>query len=111
MSVKYDLDRMKLLNEAPELIRKAVQRGWMSYPIGQKFMPDGRPDPMLFDVERIIPQKYTPELCRRAYLLLESGMTLDDTAAECGVARVSIVYLITKGHDQQLAEDRSKLKD
>ena len=36
MRPKYDLDRAKLLNDAPALIKKAIKYGWMSYPVGQK---------------------------------------------------------------------------
>ena len=108
MRPKYDLDRAKLLNDAPALIKKAIKYGWMSYPVGQKYLPDGSLDPMLLDTERIIEQKYTPKLCRMAYDLREQGMTLDEVTEACGVSRGSICYLISKGHEQFLTDQRTK---
>lgn len=108
MKPKYDLDRAKLLNDAPALIKKAISAGWMSYPVGQKYLPDGSLDPMLLETERIIEQKYTPQLCRMAYDLREQGMTLDEVTEACGVSRGSICYLISKGHEQFLTDQRTK---
>ena len=63
---------------------------------------------MLLETERIIEQKYTPKLCRMAYDLREQGMTLDEVTEACGVSRGSICYLISKGHEQFLTDQRTK---
>lgn len=108
MKTKYDLDRTKLLNDAPELIKKAIRYGWMSYPLGQKFLPDGSPDPNIDSTEYVHPDKYTPEFCKNAYELRQSGMTLDDTSKAIGVSRGSITYILAKGHEAILDSERAK---
>jgi hypothetical protein len=104
-------DNLRLLSEAPYLVNRAIKAGLMSYPMSQKFLADGSLDPMLLDTGRVIEQKYTDELCRRAFDLRESGMTLHDTAEECGVARGSIAYIISKGHEMYLEEQRKTMND
>jgi len=41
MKAPYDLERVKLLSEAPSLFKKAIKAGWMSYPIGTEPTVDG----------------------------------------------------------------------
>jgi AcrR family transcriptional regulator len=43
-----------------------------------------------------------------AYDLREQGMTLDQVTEACGVSRGSICYLISKGHEQFLTDQRTK---
>ena len=106
MRQPYEIQRAKLLAEAQGLIAKAVKAGWMSYPEGQKFLPDGRPDPMLHPVEEVETQKYTPELCLRAYQLRDQGLALETIGRICKIPRGSVVYLISKGHEAHLAAER-----
>jgi hypothetical protein len=102
----YQIQRAQLLDEARALIAKAVKAGWMSYPPGQRFLADGKLDPMLLPVEEVEAQKYTKELCLRAYQLREQGMAIESIGKICKVPRGSVVYLISKGHEAHLAEQR-----
>ena len=58
----------KLLMEAPDLVKIGIQRGWLSYPKGMKFHPDGTPDPVMHAVEEVAPERNTPEMARKASL-------------------------------------------
>lgn len=100
----------KLLMEAPDLVRRAVERGWMSYPKNMRFKEDGTPDPIMHAVEEVAEQRHTPELARKAYVLRDRGLSLNDVAAACQVPRGSVVYLISKGHEQFLAQQRKDIE-
>ena len=108
MNIKYDLNRTKLLNEAPRLIKWAIDKGLMSYPLSQKFNEDGSLNVNIDEEEYVDPEHYTPEFCQRAYELRQLGLTLDDTAKAIGVSRGSITYILAKGHESMLAADRIK---
>jgi hypothetical protein len=108
MNIKYDLNRTKLLNEAPRLIKWAIDKGLMSYPLSQKYHDDGSLDPGIEEEIHVDPEQYTPEFCQRAYELRQLGLTLDDTAKAIGVSRGSITYILSKGHEAMLAADRIK---
>ena len=110
MRTKYSLARTKLLHDAPDLVQWAVAKGLMSYPLNQKFLKDGSPDPNIESTEYVHPDKYTPEFCSRAYELRQLGMTLDDLAKAMGVARGSITYILAKGHESFLEAERIKQK-
>lgn len=98
----------KLLMEAPNLVKVGIQRGWLSYPKGMKFHPNGTPDPVMHAVEEVAEERNTPEMARKAYYLRERGLSLNDVAAACQVPRGSVVYLISKGHEMYLAQQREK---
>jgi len=106
MLLPYDIEKAKLLAEAKDLVAKAVQAGWMSYPKGQRFLADGSLDPMLHPVEAVQQQKYTPDLCRRAYKMRQLGMAVDSISKACKVPRGSVVYLVSKGHEASLEAER-----
>ncbi len=108
MRTKYSLARTKLLHDAPDLVQWAVAKGLMSYPLNQKFLKDGSPDPNIESTEHVHPDKYTPEFCSRAYELRQLGMTLDDLAKAMGAARGSITYILAKGHESFLEAERLK---
>lgn len=108
MRTKYSLARTKLLHDAPDLVQWAIANGLMSYPLNQKFLADGSPDPNIEETEYVHPDKYTPQFCRRAYELRELGMTLDDLAKAMGVARGSVTYILAKGHEAFLESERIK---
>ena len=108
MRTKYSLARTKLLHDAPDLVQWAVAKGLMSYPLNQKFLADGSPDPNIEETEYVHPDKYTPEFCSRAYELRQLGMTLDDLAKAMGAARGSITYILAKGHESFLEAERLK---
>jgi hypothetical protein len=106
MKAPYDLERIKLLSEAPSLFKKAIKAGWMSYPIGTETTEDGSPvvDPDDDYDDRIT--KHTPEVCRQAYTLRERGLTLEQVSKACHVAPGSVAYIIAKGHEAVLKEQR-----
>jgi hypothetical protein len=106
MKAPYDLERIKLLSEAPSLFKKAIKAGWMSYPIGTETTEDGCPvvDPDDDYDDRIT--KHTPEVCRQAYILRERGLTLEQVSKACHVATGSVAYIIAKGHEAVLKEQR-----
>ena len=108
MNIKYDLNRTKLLNEAPRLIKWAIDKGLMSYPLTQKYHSDGSLNPDIEEEVHVDPEQYTPEFCQRAYELRQLGLTLDDTAKAIGVSRGSITSIFAKGHESMLAADRIK---
>lgn len=91
-----------------ELVRRAVARGEMRYPPNQRFNHDGSPDPMLSPTRISVPQRYSTDLFIRAYNLRQTGLSLAQTAAACGVPRGSVVYLISQGHEIHLANLRTK---
>ena len=100
-----------LLAEARFLVARAVKRGWMSYPASVKVNEDGdvidttEPDYLVTTTVQ------TPEICRKAYVLRDRGLTLEDVAKACGVARGSVAYIIAKGHEQFLHEQRLLLNN
>lgn len=100
----------KLLSEAPYLVKIGVQRGWLSYPKDMAFKDDGTPDPIMHHVEEVVEQRHTPELARKAYVLRDRGLSLNDVALACQVPRGSVVYLISKGHEQFLASQRKDIE-
>jgi hypothetical protein len=110
MNIKYDLNRTKLLNEAPRLIKWAIDKGLMSYPLSQKYHADGTLDPNIENEDHVDPIQYTPEFCERAYELRQLGMTLDDTAKAVNVSRGSITYILAKGHEHYLSKQRANLE-
>ena len=104
----YDLVRIKLLHEAKDLVAKAVQRGWMSYPRSVKLSPLGTPIVVLEEQEdyEITATAQDADVCRKAYDLRERDLSLDDVAKACGVARGSVAYIIAKGHEMYLRQQR-----
>lgn len=96
----------KLLMEAPRLIKIGVQRGWLSYPKDMAFKEDGTLDPVMQDEPEVTEQRHTPDLARKAYDLRERDLSLDDVAKACGVARGSVAYIIAKGHEMYLKQQR-----
>lgn len=106
MKAPYDLERLKLLKEAPELVKKAVRYGWISYPSGIDLDDDGCP---IVDTEDDLDNritKHTPDVCRQAYILRDRGLTLEEVARFCHVAVGSVHYIIAKGHEEVLKEQR-----
>ena len=78
MSHKVDWEKAQIIHDAPRLVRYAVERGWMSYPRGQRFLADGSLDPMLLPEEEVSEHRHTPELCRKAYVLRDRGLSLNE---------------------------------
>jgi hypothetical protein len=108
MKIPYDLDRIKLLHEAPNLVALAIKRGWMSYPRSVKLSALGTPVVVLEEEEdyEITATAQDVDVCRKAYDLRERDLSLDDVAKACGVARGSVAYIIDKGHDMYLRQQR-----
>ena len=108
MKTPYDLDRIKLLHEAKDLVAKAVQRGWMSYPRSVKLSALGTPIVVLEEQEdyEVTATAQDADICRKAYDLRERDLSLDDVAKACGVARGSVAYIIAKGHEMYLRQQR-----
>ena len=108
MKIPYDLDRVKLLNEAPNLVALAIKRGWMSYPRSVKLSALGTPVVVLEEEEdyEITATAQDADICRKAYDLRERNLSLDDVAKACGVARGSVAYIIAKGHEMYLRQQR-----
>ena len=106
----YNLDRIKLLHEAKDLVAKAVQRGWMSYPHSVKLSALGTPilvpEDQELDYYEITATAQDADVCRKAYDLRERDLSLDDVAKACGVARGSVAYIIAKGHEMYLRQQR-----
>ena len=100
----------KLLMEAPQLVKIGVQRGWLSYPEGMAFKRDGTPDPVMQDEPEVTEQRHTPDMARKAYDLRDRGLSLNDVAKACQVPRGSVVYLINKGHELYLANQRKNIE-
>ena len=110
MKTPYDLDRVKLLHEAKDLVAKAVQRGWLSYPRSVKLSALGTPIVVTEDQEpdyyEITATAQDADICRKAYDLRERNLSLEDVAKACGVARGSVAYIIAKGHEMYLRQQR-----
>lgn len=106
MKPSREITRTQLLAEAKYLVAKAVKAGLMSYPHGTDVDTDGTPliDPDDDLDDRIT--KHTPEVCRQAYVLRERGLTLEQVAKACHVATGSVAYIIAKGHEAVLKEQR-----
>jgi len=101
MTTKYNIIHNYVLQEAKQLVRFAIKRGWMSYPPGTQIDIEGDPIPNL-DTEEKTSSPITPELCNKAFVLRERGMKLNDIALECSVPRGSIAYIISQGHEDYL---------
>lgn len=110
MKAPYDLDRVKLLNEAQALIAMAIKRGWMSYPRSVKLSAIGTPIVVIEeeekDDEEIEAKAHSESDCRRAYDLRERGLTLDQVATACAVQRGFVSHLIAQGHELYLKQQR-----
>ena len=108
MKIPYDLDRIKLLHEAPNLVALAIKRGWMSYPRSVRLSALGTPVVVLEEEEdyEITATAQDADVCRKAYDLRERNLSLDDVAKACGVARGSVAYIIAKGHEMYLRQQR-----
>jgi hypothetical protein len=108
MKIPYDLDRVKLLHEAPNLVALAIKRGWMSYPRSVRLSALGTPIVALEEEEdyEITATAQDADVCRKAYDLRERDLSLDDVAKACGVARGSVAYIIAKGHEMYLRQQR-----
>ena len=109
MKTPYDLDRVKLLHEAPALIALAIKRGWMSYPHSVRLSAIGTPIVVLDeDGEdyKVTATAQDADVCRKAYDLRERNLSLEDVAKACGVARGSVAYIIAKGHEMYLKQQR-----
>jgi hypothetical protein len=108
MKIPYDLDRVKLLHEAPNLVALAIKRGWMSYPRSVRLSALGTPIVVLEEEEdyEITATAQDADVCRKAYDLRERDLSLDDVAKACGVARGSVAYIIAKGHEMYLRQQR-----
>jgi hypothetical protein len=108
MKIPYDLDRIKLLHEAPNLVALAIKRGWMSYPRSVRLSALGTPILVLEEEEdyEITATAQDADVCRKAYDLRERNLSLDDVAKACGVARGSVAYIIAKGHEMYLRQQR-----
>jgi hypothetical protein len=108
MKIPYDLDRIKLLHEAPNLVALAIKRGWMSYPRSVRLSALGTPILVLEEEEdyEITATAQDADICRKAYDLRERDLNLDDVAKACGVARGSVAYIIAKGHEMYLRQQR-----
>ena len=101
MTTQYSISQNQVLREAKHLVRYAIKHGWMSYPHGTQMDAEGDPIPNL-EPEEETSSPITPELCNKAFLLRERGITLDNIAVVCGVPRGSIAYIVSKGHEDYL---------
>ena len=107
MKTPYDLDRVKLLHEAPDLIALAIKRGWMSYPRNVRLSALGTPMVVIEEDDyEVTATAQDADVCRKAYDLRERNLTLEDIAKACGVARGSVAYIIAKGHEMYLKQQR-----
>jgi len=110
MKTPYDLDRVKLLHEAKDLVALAIKRGWMSYPHSVRISALGTPIVVLDEEEpdyyEITATAQDADVCRKAYDLRERNLSLEDVAKACGVARGSVAYIIAKGHEMYLKQQR-----
>ena len=104
----YNLDRVKLLHEAKDLVALAIKRGWMSYPHNVKLSALGTPMVVIDEEDdyEITATAQDADVCRKAYDLRERDLSLDDVAKACGVARGSVAYIIAKGHEMYLRQQR-----
>ena len=101
MTTQYSISQNQVLREAKHLVRFAIKRGWMSYPNGTLMDAEGDPIPNI-EPEDETSSPITPELCNKAFVLRDRGITLDNIAAICGVPRGSIAYIISRGHEDYL---------
>ena len=110
MKTPYDLDRVKLLHEAKDLVAVAIKRGWMSYPHSVRISALGTPIVVLDEEEpdyyEVTATAQDADVCRKAYDLRERNLSLEDVAKACGVARGSVAYIIAKGHEMYLRQQR-----
>jgi hypothetical protein len=106
MTTQYSISQNQVLREAKQLVRFAIKHGWMSYPRGTQMDDEGDPIANL-EPEEEISSPITPELCNKAFVLRERGITLDNIATVCGVPRGSIAYIISKGHEDYLLKLRT----
>ena len=101
MTTQYSISHNQVLREAKQLVRFAIKHGWMSYPNGTLMDAEGNPIPNI-EPEDETSSPITPELCNKAFVLRDRGITLDNIAAICGVPRGSIAYIISRGHEDYL---------
>jgi DNA-directed RNA polymerase specialized sigma24 family protein len=101
MTTQYSISHNQVLREAKQLVRFAIKHGWMSYPNGTRMDEEGDLIPNL-EPEEETSSPITPELCNKAFVLRDRGITLDNIAAICGVPRGSIAYIISRGHEDYL---------
>jgi DNA-directed RNA polymerase specialized sigma24 family protein len=101
MTTQYSISHNQVLREAKQLVRFAIKHGWMSYPNGTLMDAEGDPIPNI-EPEDETSSPITPELCNKAFVLRDRGITLDNIAAICGVPRGSIAYIISRGHEDYL---------
>jgi DNA-directed RNA polymerase specialized sigma24 family protein len=101
MTTQYSISQNQVLREAKHLVRFAIKHGWMSYPNGTLMDAEGDPIPNI-EPEEETSSPITPELCNKAFVLRDRGITLDNIAAICGVPRGSIAYIISRGHEDYL---------
>jgi hypothetical protein len=101
MTTQYSISHNQVLREAKQLVRFAIKHGWMSYPNGTLIDAEGDPIPNI-EPEDETSSPITPELCNKAFVLRDRGITLDNIAAICGVPRGSIAYIISRGHEDYL---------
>lgn len=106
MTTQYSISQNQVLREAKHLVRYAIKHGWMSYPASTQIDEEGDPIPNL-EPEEETSSPITPELCNKAFVLRERGITLDNIATVCGVPRGSIAYIISKGHEDYLLRLRT----
>lgn len=110
MIPRSTITRAQLLAEAAELVQSAVKRGLMSYPHGTKFQANGTPIPNLdggLPITHLEPGgKHNIEICRKAFELRDRGLALHDVAKLCNVPKGSVHYLIAKGHEDYLSQQR-----
>jgi hypothetical protein len=101
MTTQYSISQNQVLREAKHLVRFAIKHGWMSYPNSTLMDAEGDPIPNL-EPEEETSSPITPELCNKAFVLRDRGITLDNIAAICNVPRGSIAYIISRGHEDYL---------
>lgn len=111
MLLPYDIEKAKLLAEAKHLVKTAVRKGWMSYPLSVQLDDDGTPINVVQPDYEVTENSHTPQLCRKAFSLREAGLTLEDVAKACGVARGSVSYIISKGHEMFLEQERAAMNN
>ena len=99
------------MSEAKYLVSYAIKRGWMSYPIGTELDANGTPINVVLPDYEVTTNIHTPEICRKAYSLRDRGLTLEEVAKACGVARGSVTYIIAKGHEMYLENERAMLNN
>jgi len=106
MTTQYSISQTQVLREAKHLVRYAIKHGWMSYPRGTQMDAEGDPIPNI-EPEEETSSPITPELCNKAFVLRDRGITLDNIAVICGVPRGSIAYIVSKGHEDYLLRLRT----